>query len=283
MTQRSIELSLLVLLFIVLFAFAWGCSPRKEARKVALVSILPQKYLLQQIAGDRIEVQVMVPAGSSPESYDPTPQDMIRLSHALGYFMVGDFGFERTWMSRFQEQNPEMLMVDCSEGIHRLPVDDDEYDPHVWTSPRNMKVMAARVCEALVKWDAAGASTYRANLQRFEARMDSLNRQWRQLSLIATHHSFVIYHPALSYLASDYGWRQIAVEREHKEPSAAEMIRLIDEIRASDARVILLQQEYDDRLVSTLATETGLRVVRINPLSEDWETEMARIVLEVTR
>lgn len=282
-TQRSIEFSLLVLLFVVLFAFAWSCSPRKQARRTVAVSILPQRYLVRQIAGDRVDVQVMVPAGSSPESYDPTPQDLMALSQASAYLQVGNFGFERTWMSRLAEQNPEMTVVNTSEGIARLTDSDGDEDPHVWTSPTTMKRMAARVCEALVAIDAEGANTYRGNLTRFEARMDSLERQMRQLVLIAPARTFVIYHPALTYLAHDLGLRQIPVEREHKEPSAGDIIRLIETIRESDARVILLQQEFDDRLVATLAEETGLRVVRINPLSEDWETELSRIVLEVTR
>jgi zinc transport system substrate-binding protein len=176
-----------------------------------------------------------------------------------------------------------MTVVNTSEGIARLTDEDGDEDPHVWTSPRTMKLMAARVCDALVAIDAEGATTYRNNLRRFEARMDSLERQMRQLTLIAPQRTFVIYHPALTYLAHDLGLRQIGVEREHREPSATDLMRLVDEIRQSGARVILLQQEFDDRLVATLAEETGLRVVRINPLTEDWETETSRIVLEVTR
>jgi zinc transport system substrate-binding protein len=282
-SQRSLEFSLLVFLFIVICALAWSCTPRRAEKRTVAVSILPQRYLVQQIAGDRVEVQVMVPAGSSPESYDPTPQDIMALVHADAYLKVGNFGFERSWMPRLVEQNPEMRVVDTSEGIVRLVDDDGDEDPHVWTSPTTMKHMAGRVCEALVTLDAEGAATYRQNLQRFEARMDSLERQMRQLVLIAPARTFVIYHPALTYLSHDLGLRQIPIEREHKEPSASDLMRLIETIRQSDARVILLQQEFDDRLVATLAEETGLRVVRINPLSEDWETELSRIVLEVTR
>lgn len=282
-SQRSIEFSLLILLFVVLFAFAWSCAPRKSAKRTVAVSIPPQRYIVNRIAGDRVEVQVLVPAGSSPESYDPTPQDLMTLSAASAYFEVGDFGFERNWMPRFSEQNPDMLLVNSSSGITRLTDSDGDEDPHVWTSPRSMKVMAKHVCETLTSLDAEGAPTYRANLTRFEAEMDSLDRQLRQLALISTTHSFVIYHPALTYLAHDYALQQIPVEREHKEPSAARLAQLVEEIRQSDARVILLQQEFDDRLVATLAAETGLRVVRINPLTEDWATEMQRVMLEITR
>lgn len=282
-SQRSIEFSLIALLFVVLFAFAWSCAPDRKGKRTVAVSILPQRYLVRQIAGDRVEVQVMVPAGSSPESYDPTPQDLMALSHAAAYLQVGQFGFERTWMKRLSEQNPAMTLVNTSEGIERLTDEDGDEDPHVWTSPRTMKLMAAHVCEALSAIDTEGAATYRQNLRRFEARMDSLEQQMRQLTLIAPQRTFVVYHPALTYLAHDLGLRQIGVEREHREPSASDLMRLVDEIRQSGARVILLQQEFDDRLVATLAEETGLRVVRINPLSEDWETETARIVLEVTR
>jgi len=283
MFHREIEFSLLILLGIVVGVFVWSCTPRRSEKMSVVVSILPQKYLVERIAGEAVAVQVMVPAGSSPETYDPTPQDLLGMSRSALYFAVGDFGFERAWLPRFQEQNPDMRMVDTSAGIPRREAGTHEADPHVWTSPENMKRMGRVVCDELVRADTARAALYRRNFERFCSRMDSLHGRMRQLYAIAPCRTFVIYHPALGYLADEFGLRQIVVEQGHKEPSAAGMGRLIEEIRASGARVLLLQQEFDTRLVETLAGETGLRVVRIDPLSEDWETEMMRIVLETSR
>lgn len=283
MFHRGIEFSLLILLFAVVLVFAWCCTPKRSGKLSVAVSILPQKYLVSHIAGEAVDVHVMVPAGSSPEAYDPTPQDLINLSRSTLYFAVGDFGFERAWMPRFREQNPEMRVVDTSAGISRLGDGTHEMDPHVWTSPQNMKRMGEVVCNALVQADTAHAEIYKRNFSQLCNRMDSLHLRMKQLYAIAPCHTFVIYHPALGYFAAEFGLRQLAVEQGHKEPSPADMRRLIDDIRESGARVILIQQEFDARLVETLAAETGLRVVRINPLSEDWETEMMRIVLETSR
>lgn len=283
MFHRGIEFSLLVLLFAVVLVFAWCCTPKKCDKMSVSVSILPQKYLVKQIVGELVDVHVMVPAGSSPEAYDPTPQDLLQMSRSSIYFAVGDFGFERAWMSRFQEQNPEMRVVDTSEGIGRLGEGTHETDPHVWTSPKNMQQMGRVVRDVLVQADSAHAEIYKKNFLQFSDRMDSLHLRMKQLYAIAPCRTFVIYHPALSYFAAEFDLQQLSVEQGHKEPSAADIRRLIDEIRESGARVILIQQEFDARMVETLAAETGLRVVRINPLSEDWETEMMRIVLETSR
>lgn len=273
---------------VAIAALAWSCSPSQSGRMTIAVSILPQKQVVSQIAGDAVEVLVMVPAGSSPEAYDPTPQDFIRLGRSTLYFAVGGLDFERAWIPRLSAQSPAMRIVDTSADgrreagltTHATP---EATDPHVWTSPRQLKAMGKAVRDALSEADTARAATYATNYERFATRMDSLHARVARLCRMASSQTFVIYHPALTAFADEFGLTQIAVERGHREPSAAELGALIEEIRATDARVLFMQQEFDTRLVATLAAETGLRVVAIHPLAEDWENEMIRIAVELSR
>ena len=91
------------------------------------------------------------------------------------------------------------------------------------------------------------------------------------------YRTFVIYHPALTYFADEYGLTQLSIEADGKEPSAASMRALVDEAREAGVRVVFVQQEFDRKHAESLAAEIGARIVTIHPLSADWKTEMLRI------
>lgn len=282
----------MTLLLTVSLYFAWACTPRQRHKPLVAASIAPQAFLIKQIAGDKIDVHIMVTEGHSPETFDPTPQDLISLNKSLIYFAVGDLGFENAWVPRFQDQNKLLKVVNTSKGIKRLcarhhchqdSIHTLHADPHTWTTPANMQLMAENICQALCEADGENARFYRQNLDTLTTRLTSIHDRIRQLTTIANSRSFVIYHPALSYLAEAYHLNQIGIEQDYKEPTVSTLKELVQSIEASDAKVILMQQEFDKRLVETLAQETGLRVVRINLLNEDWETEIMRIILEITR
>lgn len=282
---KTIEITLLFLLGCVVAVLFWSCVPSHKTKSIVTVSVLPQKWLVEKLIGSAsVRVQVMVPAGSSPESYDPTPQDLMALSKSDVYFSIGDLGFEKAWLPRFRDQNTTLPMVEMGEGIERLTdVDGEETDPHLWTTPENMKQMARLTAATLVKLFPESKDSIATRLELLTEELDSMHRNFSKLSVMASSRTFVIYHPALSYLARDYNLTQLAIEHDHKEPSVSQLQALVEKTQQSDAKVLLMQQELDVRLVESFAQETGLRVVRINVLSPDWETEMRRVMLELTR
>ena len=89
--------------------------------------------------------------------------------------------------------------------------------------------------------------------------------------------TFMIYHPALSYFARDYGLKQISIEEGGKEPSPAHLKKLIEESKKDSVKVIFVQQEFDLKNAKLIAKETGIRIVPINPLSYHWQEEMEQI------
>ncbi len=283
--HKTLEITLLVLLGCMLAVLFWACVPGRKTVPVVTVSILPQKWLVEELMGqNRVRVQVMVPAGSGPESYDPTPRDLMSLSRSDVYFSVGDLGFERAWIPRFREQNGTLPVVEMGEYVSKMSDDDgNEADPHLWTTPLNMKSMASVTAAALVRFFPEDKDSITARLSALDEKLDAMHRNFSRLAVMAPSKTFVIYHPALSYLARDYGMTQLSVEQDHKEPSVSQLQALVEATKKSDAKVLLIQQELDVRLVESFAQETQLRVVRINVLSPDWETEMKRIMLELTR
>lgn len=249
-----------------------SCATRQGEKPTVTVTIEPLRYLVEAIGGDRISVATMVPGGSSPESYEPTARQMVELASSDLYVKVGNLGFERTWMERLTANVPALTVVNASEGIATLGD-----DPHTWTSPKNMLTMAHNAYRAL-------AHAYPADSTFFRARHDSLCTAIQRLDEKLTTaladvspRSFVIYHPALTYFARDYGLHQIAIEEEGREPSAASLQAVIAQAQADSVKMMFIQKEFGGRNVDTVEEATAAKRVEINPLSYDWAGEMQKI------
>ena len=276
---RSRTAALLILLAGGLAVALWACSAPERSEPGApeqvisvWVSIVPQRYFVERIGGDRVDVDVMVPPGFSPATYEPRPSQVEALAGADMYVQIG-VPFEDAWMSRIRALNQVMLVVDQSQGIDRI----DGRDPHIWLSPRLVKVQARTIFEALVKLDRDYEGFYHANLEAFLVDLDELDtRIERGLSGLETR-KFIVFHPAWSYFAHDYGLEMIPVRVEGGDPSAAEMAELIRIARANDIKVIFAQPEFSTQSAETIAREIDGRVLLISPLAPDWMENLARV------
>lgn len=268
--------------YVVLMVTAgtlFSCSSAKNdnANKIT-VSIEPLRYLTEQIVGDRFEVVTMVPKGSSPETYEPTARQMADLSESILYIKVGELGFERTWMPRLTSNAPHITVVNSSEGITSHIGDD----PHSWMSARNAIIMAHIIYEAVKRIDVKDSVFFRQRLDSLCNVIHATDKYIRQTTAQAQCKSFIIYHPALTYFASDYGLEQLALEEHGREPSAAELEQIISTARAKGVKTMFVQREFANRNVDIITNTIGARKVEINPLGYDWNKEMRRIAAEMT-
>ena len=267
--------------YVVLMVTAgtlFSCSSAKNdnANKIT-VSIEPLRYLTEQIVGDRFEVVTMVPKGSSPETYEPTARQMADLSESILYIKVGELGFERTWMPRLTSNAPHITVVNSSEGITSHIGDD----PHSWMSARNAIIMAHNIYEAVKRIDVKDSVFFRQRLDSLCNVIHATDKYIRQTTAQAHCKSFIIYHPALTYFASDYGLEQLALEEHGREPSAAELEQIISTARAKGVKTMFVQREFANRNVDIITNTIGAREVEINPLGYDWNKEMRRIAAEI--
>ena len=289
------------LLLLLLAACRQGEEKRTEHsddKPIITVSIEPLRYFTEAIAGDHFNVVSMVPKGSSPETYDPTPTQLMSLSQSTAYLRIGFIGFEQMWMDRLTDNAPHLQVFDTShgidlilqEGLHEEPYADKPYhihsgpEPHVWNSPANARIIAANVFKALCILDHPHRDEY---LTRYDSlctiidRTDSLCREI--LAQPEADHAFMIYHPALSYFARDYDLLQLPIEAGGKEPSPAHLKELVELCKEEDIHVIFVQPEFDRRNAELIARQTGTRVADINPLAYDWEAEMLRTAKELAK
>lgn len=259
------------------------------------VSILPQKYLVERIGGQRVAVTVMVGPGAEPETYEPKPEQLVALSEAVAYFSIG-LPFERVWMDRIVGANNTMTIIDTTEGIERLPMAtdhqhrgegspsgqegssvDENLDPHIWLSPTLVKVQTQIVQEALAALDPGRAAEYQANLAGLFSDIDALDAEIRQTLAGVGTRKFIVFHPAWGYFARDYGLEMIPIELGGQEPSAQELAGLVTEAKAEGIRVIFASPAFSTRTAETIAKEIDGSVLLIDPLALDWLQNLRQV------
>ncbi|MFO8184699.1 MAG: zinc ABC transporter substrate-binding protein [Candidatus Aegiribacteria sp.] len=278
---------------------ASGCGTGEDTghRAVtAAVSILPQKYFLERLGGDRVEVIVVVPPGASPATYEPSPSDMRRISGARVWFTVG-VAFEDAWIPRFEGSGSELEVVSTIRDIQRRPLgrysvetlsfdEDEEHghshdegspDPHVWLSPELVRKQVSVMAEVLSELDPEGSETYMDNLGLFMEEIDSLQNEIGSLLEDLDRRRFMVFHPAWGYFADEFGLVQVPVESMGSEPSPREMSILIDHARENDITTVFVSPQFSTSSAETIARELGGGVARIDPLAEDWPDNLYRV------
>ena len=286
----------------LLFALLASCGAPVEKSKTVSVSILPQRYFIERIAGDFVTVNVMIPPGSDPHSADMTPEQLKQLYKSSLYFAIGFLPFEETHIYPLLETLPDIEVINHSKGLdllagscchetgdhhHHAHGEADHHhdhhhatDPHIWMSPRHAKGMAREIADVLTRKFPQEKEHFQRNYEQLATEIDSLDQEARRIIEAKQEKSFLIYHPALAYFAADYGMEQIAIEHEGKEPHPAHLKEVIDLCREKGIRVIFIQHQFDMANAKTIAKEISGEVIPIDPLNPDWKGEM-RALLQV--
>jgi len=283
--MQMLRQALVIIITGVLVITVAACSnpapvPVNDKTGVA-VTILPQQEFVARVGGDKVDITVMVPPGASPHTYEVTPAQMVQLSKAKAYFKVGSpIEFELAWLDKLLAQNKDMLVVDCSKGVNFIESDDPDEtdtDPHIWTSPCNVKTMVQNICTGLSQVDPQNSQYYETNRDSYIQKLDELDAEINASLGDTGSRTFIVYHPAWGYFAHDYGLIQLGIEQEGKEPQAAYMARLINQARSQNIKVIFVSPEFDSRSAEAIAREIGGKVVIIDPLAGDYLDNMRKV------
>lgn len=277
------------IVLIVLFPlFLIGCqsSFSKQEKPCISVSILPEKYFVEQIAGNDFLINVVISSSASHSDYDPSPSELTKIHESVAYLKMGQIGFEYTVLPKIISTS-QMKIFDLSEGIEFANSDEHHccehhgVDPHIWLSPRKVKTVATNIYKAVSELNPQQEPVYHANLQLFLNRIDSLDSSISGQLAPLEHESFMIYHPALTYFAEDYHLHQFSIEMDGKEPSAAWMNEVIQLIQEKHIKLIFIQSQYDTKNAQAISEATGIPLVVIDPMAENWMNEIDHIVQEL--
>jgi len=287
---------LLLLLTFAGFGFVSCGSSVQERNSTpgkikALVSISPQKYFVEKIGGTKVEVTVLIPPGSNPHLYDPTPKQLMNVEKAEIYLYNGNLDFEIAWIDKLIESDPQMLKVNLSNGIklisgsecsdHNHDGHNHSIDPHTWLSPSSSMVIAKNIKDAFCEEYPESSEYFEENYNTFIAEVSTLKQEIETKLVSLENRRFMIFHPTLSYYAKEFGLEQIPIEFEGKEPTPKHLKNSIDLAKASGIEVIFIQQEFDSNNAGIIAEELGGKLVKIDPLSEDWSNNLLLITNQI--
>ena len=294
-----------------IFAFLCLGLVALYAKGQVSVSILPQEYFVKQIAGDAVEVNVMVGKGADPHTYEPKPKQMTALEKSDLYFAIG-IEFEEAWLPKFQKSYPNLKIVKTDAGVEKIKFEGHhehadhnhdakhehahhdhkhehaghdhhdhehhhgEFDPHIWLDPVLVKVQAKNIAAALIEKYPENKALFEANLAKFEAKLDELDGFIKNTLANVKNREFIVYHPSWGYFAKRYDLEQIAIEVEGKEPKPAELKELIEEAKEHGVKVIFVAPQFSKKAAQTIAKESGASVVEIDQLPLDWDAELRK-------
>jgi len=277
-----------LVLIVSLLILCMMCSPSQtETKKINIVvSILPLAEFTEKIGGERVHVSVMVPPGATPHTYEPTPGQFVEVSKAKMYVKVGSpIDFEVVWFDKIRSMNTSMVICDASQGLElvqdeHVHADDNHqrsYDPHVWLSVKNARIMVKNIYTSIIVIDSTNKAYYAKNLEKYLSGLDSLDGEIAQLLSAKLHRTFMVYHPAWTYFARDYNLTQIPVESQGKQPTAKNIQRLIKDARTNNIKCIFASPQFNRESAEVIAREIGGRVMFIDPLEKSFISNMKAV------
>ncbi len=291
---------------VLFLLFFFSCSSIDRAsdqgKLTVLVSIVPQKYFVEQIAGDLVEVMVLIPPGASPVAYEISPHDMRIVSDANVWFTIG-LQRENSWRDDFASLNNDLHILSTIEQIQRLSIErygipdehteneshhhepDHEhsgFDPHVWLSPELVALQAEEICNALSEIDPVHSDIYSSNLTLFLAEISDLQNEIHRLIDPCTGKSFMVFHPSWGYFADEFNLIQVPIEIAGGEPSPGEMAGLVDYGLSASVEAVFVSPQFSESSAETIAEEINASVIFIDPLAENWTENLLYVASQLS-
>lgn len=263
------------LVCVILFLVSCGNNMR-DADNVLTVSIPPLKYIVESIVGDDFRIEVILPAGASAETYEPTPVQMVDVHNSKMVFNTGLIDFEQKILSDLTSADDGGKYINLSAGIDLIGGHSHHHaahvhtgaDPHIWTSPKALKIMALNAFDA-IRARYPDSVAYKSGYDALVRRLDVLDSVAGARITASGIKSFVVFHPSFTYYASDYSIEQIALEHDGKQPSAERMRELVERLKPQGIRYVLYQKEFPRDVAEVFASEIGAQTAEVNILDED--------------
>ena len=274
--------------FIICALLIVGCTTKSDSdKKTIFVTITPMQSIIEEITAGDFDIEVIVPKGASPETFEPTPKQVTSFSDAELIFSTGIIDFEKSLIERISgdaevvnlSNGIELIAGSCSHGNHKHK---HGIDPHIWTSPRALRTMVTNAHKAIMA-HYPDSVKYTEATGRLLERIDALDTYCATRIKAEGVEAMMIYHPAYTYYARDYGIEQIAIEHDGKEPSLRQTTALIEKAKEHGVKAILRQPQYSEDKVRAIANDAGAEIITTDPLAEDILGEIERVTEIICR
>lgn len=269
-----------------------------------LVSVAPQKGIVESIAQKNANITILVPNGKSPELYEPSISQMKQISGVDVFFGVG-LPLESKWLQKFQSINKNILYVDLSKdryfaytqhnkslqkakSLTRHHTEQGEVsnkshndNPHIWLGFTSVAKSAEIITDTLSKLDSNNSKIYESNKKNLLEKIKYLKKQSKELFNTTNTKEFIIFHPSFDLFADELNLTQISLEIEGKELKAQHLKNIIDSAKKNNLKSIFIQTQYAKNKVQAIANELNLNIIQIDILDTNWLLLMAKNACQI--
>lgn len=275
-------ISLVVLTFVVSFSQVL-CADKNS--HIVLVTLAPYKFFVEQIAGNTVKVNLIVPRGASPHSYEPNARQILESSQADIWFLIGET-FEDRAVQALTSYRTHLRPIDMRKGIEMISEHADGHahcahhgceDPHIWMSPRLVKKQGEEIAKTLIEVYPEYAELYCKNLEEFKKKLDDLDLEIIQILKGMKNRTLLVSHPAYAYYCRDYGLKQVSIEFEGKDPSPQQLTKVLQIARSSKSPFVYIQAQSPSKGARLVAAEIGAIVIDLDPLAEEYFDNMIQL------
>ncbi len=281
--KRRFKLQFFALFVLAVSMVLTGCSREEKANnndKVqAAATIFPVYDILRQVGGDNIELTLILPAGASPHTFDPTPAQIKSVNQAEIFFVVGA-GVD-DWALGLLPTDSKVRIVDLSENINLKPFEHEDHedeleeehehgdlDPHYWLDPENAKIIADRIAQELALLDSVNTDEYTANSFKFKEEIDKLLIAWQERLSIFSERSLAVFHDAWGYFAERFGLEIVATFEPFpgKSPSPQYLIEMQEIIKENQVKSLFIEPQLSSEAAESLAKDLKVEIWRLDPI-----------------
>lgn len=269
-------------LFIIISLFASSLkSAENEDKPVILVSLAPYQEIVQKIAGNSYRVEVIVPEGTNPHAYEPTPRQVQAIANGTLWFQVGE-SFEKKLFLVLKEKNKAITAIDLREKISLIQgsccsCDGSGEDRHIWLSPKALMNQVGIIQESLSKKFPKKGDLFEENALDLTHDLEDLDQKVRKTVAKAKSKSIVVAHPAFGYFCRDYGLNQLSIEEDGKEPTARHLSSLLESAKQAKATLAISMPEHPSKGVEIVSKKLNLRLCEVHPYSSKILKEMEKL------
>lgn len=243
------------------------------------VTIAPEKEFVESVCGSLAEVNVIVPPGADPESFDPSIDDVKAFSDADIYFTIGMPSEENSILPMVGKDTQIIHLEDAvNEKIPDIYI-GSERDPHIWLSCDRAVYMTEAIRDTLIAFDPENSGIYTQNATNYIEELNKAKSYATEMLSSLSDRDIIVFHPAFGYFADEHNLTMHALEDEGKEATAKELAALIDYARENGIKTIFYQEESGGAQAKAFAKEIDGQAVMLSPLSENY-IENYRLIAE---
>lgn len=278
---------IIALSFIMLLLCSCG-EPSTDNEKINIVATMfPQYDFARNIAGENADVELLLDFGADSHSYEPTPADIVKIAGADLFIYTG--GEMELWAAKLLEsadvkkavEGGTLHMLDLSEYVELIPMHEhehdhedghghEEYDTHIWTSPSNAQKMCEAIAATLTELDESNTDTYAAGLAAYTDKLNALGEKMTEVADSAALDTIYFGGSfAFRYLFDEIGLAHVSIYEgcaSHAEPSAADIAKMVDEIKASGAKYVVYDSPSEKKIAESIAAESGAEVLHLHAI-----------------